>query len=167
MDLWTRRCFDSALQRIWASYFWTAKSMQKLTAMMASGHGLPARVHNENAHTVSAHCDFSRAVMHPRHRQTMLFLHPSRPQTLFYSKIGVLILAINLFSHSGETIKTVPSVFDVRGVGIGCLPSRLPERECKDLYEQLWIHNKEVSVKVSINQLYFRSSGASLFEIDK
>lgn len=31
---------------------------------MASGNGLPARVHYENAHIVSAHSDFSRAVVH-------------------------------------------------------------------------------------------------------
>ena len=51
------------------------ESMQKLPDRNTlSGHGLPARVHYENTHFVSAHSDFSRAVM-----QTMLFLHPSRP----------------------------------------------------------------------------------------
>jgi hypothetical protein len=50
------------------SYFWTAKSNQKLPAVMASGHGLPARVHYENTHFVSAHSDFSRAAL-----QTMPF----------------------------------------------------------------------------------------------
>jgi len=61
---------------------------EKIKAVMASGHGLPARLHNETAHTVSAHCDFSRAEVQP-----MLCLHPSRPQALFLIvTIGVLIL---------------------------------------------------------------------------
>ena len=42
---------------------------------MASGHGLPARVHSANAPRVSAQSDFSRAAM-----QTMQSLHPSRPK---------------------------------------------------------------------------------------
>jgi len=53
---------------------------------MASGHGLPARVHYENAHFVSAHSDFSRAVM-----QTMPSLHPSRPETFFLINITGLV----------------------------------------------------------------------------
>jgi hypothetical protein len=53
------------------------ESKQNLPAVMAFGHGLPALVHYENTHFVSAHSDFSRADM-----QTMPFLHPSRPDVL-------------------------------------------------------------------------------------
>ncbi len=52
---------------------------------MASGNGLPARVHYENAHIVSAHSDFSRAVMQSmqfRWRVQKNELHPSRPEGL-------------------------------------------------------------------------------------
>ena len=63
-----------AQAEVYSPYFWTAKSMQKLPAVMASGRSLPTRVHFENAHLVNAQSDFSRAVV-----QTMLILHPSRP----------------------------------------------------------------------------------------
>jgi len=53
----------------------------KLLAVMAFGHGLPARVHYENAHIVSAHSDFSRAAVQP-----MLILHLSRPESFFLIK---------------------------------------------------------------------------------
>ena len=46
----------------------------KPPAVMASGHGLPARVHSANAHKVSAQSDFFRAAL-----QTLQSLHPSRP----------------------------------------------------------------------------------------
>ncbi len=54
------------------------ESNQKLPAMIASGHGLPARLHNINGSQGSRYCDFSRALM-----QTMQPLHQSRPEGSF------------------------------------------------------------------------------------